>query len=382
MIGDDDGIGAFSYQWLSDGVAIDGETGNSYQVVGVDEGSLISVSVSYIDGQGTVEGPIVSLPTESIVPAPTWIELAYEDFEGGFGSYTDGGNDARIYSGIRSHQGLRSVNLQDNSGVASSTTLTNGIDLATPEYSKLRVDFWFYANSFESGEDFWLQYNDGTGWETIGVWTRGIEFENGQFYFESVEVTDQDVDFSTDARIRFRADASGNGDDVYIDQISIQGFGKPAPNQSPIAAADWVATHQDVPVLISVLQNDIDPNGDSLLIDSFSQGASGSVADNGDGTLTYTPASGYLGSDTFTYTVIDGRGGTSTATVDVDVVDPSVFIDLAFEDFENGFGTYTDGGNDAYIASGSTFAHQGNNAWDCRTTAVSIRQLSLPTVST
>ncbi len=45
----------------------------------------------------------------------------------------------------------------------------------------------------------------------------------------------------------------------------------------------------------------------------------GAVEDNGDGTLTYTPADGFIGEDTFTYTITDADGETSTATVVVTV---------------------------------------------------------------
>ena len=45
------------------------------------------------------------------------------------------------------------------------------------------------------------------------------------------------------------------------------------------------------------------------------------MVDNGDGTLTFTPAAGFVGADTFTYTITDSDGETSTATVSVDVTD-------------------------------------------------------------
>src|SRR5205085_10509122 len=47
--------------------------------------------------------------------------------------------------------------------------------------------------------------------------------------------------------------------------------------------------------------------------------AHGNVTVNSNGTITYTPSSGYLGADTFTYTITDGHGHQSTATVYVNV---------------------------------------------------------------
>jgi hypothetical protein len=39
------------------------------------------------------------------------------------------------------------------------------------------------------------------------------------------------------------------------------------------------------------------------------------VTANADGTLTYTPNSSFKGTDSFDYTISDGRGGEATATV-------------------------------------------------------------------
>jgi Ca2+-binding RTX toxin-like protein len=66
-----------------------------------------------------------------------------------------------------------------------------------------------------------------------------------------------------------------------------------------------------------VLANDTDVDGDTLSIGSFTQPAHGTVTNNGDGTLTYTPITNFTGEDGFTYTVGDGQGGFATAKVTV-----------------------------------------------------------------
>ncbi len=90
-------------------------------------------------------------------------------------------------------------------------------------------------------------------------------------------------------------------------------------NDAPVAVNDAATTPQDTPLIIQALTNDTDVDGDILAIDSFTQGANGTVSDNGDGTLTYTPSGVTTGDDSFTYTVSDGKGGTDTATVNVNV---------------------------------------------------------------
>ena len=98
----------------------------------------------------------------------------------------------------------------------------------------------------------------------------------------------------------------------------------PAPaNQVPVAADDEAETGEDIPVTVRVLVNDTDADGDSLTITDATDGNNGSVVIAADGaSVTYAPIPGFAGEDAFMYTVSDGKGGTDTATVLVDVVEP------------------------------------------------------------
>jgi len=53
-------------------------------------------------------------------------------------------------------------------------------------------------------------------------------------------------------------------------------------------------------------------------VDSQSE-QGGTIVDHGDGTFTYTPPSGYVGSDTFGYLISDGRGGQAQGVVRITV---------------------------------------------------------------
>ena len=90
-------------------------------------------------------------------------------------------------------------------------------------------------------------------------------------------------------------------------------------NDSPVAVNDSVTTDEDVAVVIRVLDNDSDVDGDALTITSISAPAHGSATINPNGTITYTPAADYHGPDGFTYSVDDGHGGTATASVAIAV---------------------------------------------------------------
>jgi Ca2+-binding RTX toxin-like protein len=70
-----------------------------------------------------------------------------------------------------------------------------------------------------------------------------------------------------------------------------------------------------------LMANDSDPDGDPLSITGVSQAAHGAVTLATNGAITYTAAAGFVGTDTFTYTVSDGRL-IASATVSVSVSAP------------------------------------------------------------
>jgi large repetitive protein len=90
-------------------------------------------------------------------------------------------------------------------------------------------------------------------------------------------------------------------------------------NDAPVADGDSATTAEDTPTNIAVLSDDTDVDGDALSVANTTQPSHGTVSINANGTLSYTPAADFNGSDTFTYTVSDGHGGTATATVNVTV---------------------------------------------------------------
>ncbi|SFE78909.1 cadherin-like domain-containing protein, partial [Roseivivax sediminis] len=90
------------------------------------------------------------------------------------------------------------------------------------------------------------------------------------------------------------------------------------PNVAPEAADDAFATPEDTALEITaaaLLDNDSDANGDPLEVLSVTAPAHGTLTGTASGWL-YTPAAGYAGPDSFTYTVGDGTA-TDTATVAV-----------------------------------------------------------------
>ena len=90
-------------------------------------------------------------------------------------------------------------------------------------------------------------------------------------------------------------------------------------NSSPEANPDEINTAKGTPGDTDVIANDVDLDGDTLTVQSFTQGTDGSVGCS-DTVCVYTPTDpSFSGSDSFTYTVSDGHGGTDVGDVFVTV---------------------------------------------------------------
>ena len=141
-----------------------------------------------------------------------------EDFERGWGSWNDGGQDAfRYESPYFSPGGSYAVLLRDND-VGSHIT-SDAFDFSG--FSSVTVHFSYVVSSFELGEDFWLQISQdgGKSFQTVETWTVGNEFQNDEEHREEVILTGP---FSDETLVRFRCDASGNRDYLFIDNIQIE----------------------------------------------------------------------------------------------------------------------------------------------------------------
>ncbi|HEY4202521.1 MAG TPA: DUF4082 domain-containing protein [Devosiaceae bacterium] len=112
------------------------------------------------------------------------------------------------------------------------------------------------------------------------------------------------------------SDTNGN---YWVDVVF-----NPAPNTAPVAGDDGTFSGGwNKPLTIDAAQllgNDTDANDDTLTITGVGGASHGTVAFNAQtGIVTFTPTAGYSGTATFTYTVSDGRGGTDTGTVSLDI---------------------------------------------------------------
>ncbi|WP_309241925.1 Ig-like domain-containing protein [Leclercia barmai] len=157
-------------------------------------------------------------------------------------------------------------------------------------------------------------------------------------------------------------DGNSNGQASNLLHITVQ------PVQDAIN--DSVTTHAGVSVLTDVLANDTFSNPQRA-IESFTQGAHGIVTlENGQ--LRYTPTAGYVGSDTYTYTVIS-NGVRESATVMVTMLNtPPTSADFSLTTAEdtpvsgNVMARVSDGDNDPLTLTQFTV---DNTTWSAGQTA-------------
>ncbi|WP_370401600.1 tandem-95 repeat protein [Sulfitobacter sp. JB4-11] len=148
-----------------------------------------------------------------------------------------------------------------------------------------------------------------------GTYVRFLDDEGNvideQFIGPTRDGGESTVQFDVPGTSRFEVVFSGSG---AIDNLVFE------DNSAPDAVDDCAVTDEDTAVIIPVLDNDTDPNGDVLTVTEATS-PDGTVEITPEGALIFTPAENFNGNTSITYSVDDGNGGTDTATVSV-IVNP------------------------------------------------------------
>ena len=180
----------------------------------------------------------------SCAPCSSGPEIIHQGyFESGWDGWSDGGSDCARVTSSNSYEGSNSIRLRDNSGTSSSMTLSN-LDIRT--YDEVEIEFYFYPRSMENGEDFWVRYYNGSSWSTVASYSRGTSFQNGSFYVATVNLDAASYNFALNSGFRFQCDASGNNDQIYIDQVTITGITNGTLGENMIASIGGFSTTSEL----------------------------------------------------------------------------------------------------------------------------------------
>ncbi|MBE7380910.1 MAG: tandem-95 repeat protein [Leptolyngbya sp. SIO1E4] len=158
------------------------------------------------------------------------------------------------------------------------------------------------------------------------------------------DVTNGTLTLNPDGSFEYLPNENFNGTDTFTYEVSDGNGGTDqatvtltvaAVNDPPVAEDDLAFPgDEDTPITGNVLANATDPEGDTLTATVVTDVTNGTLTLNPDGSFEYLPNENFNGTDTFTYEVSDGNGGTDQATVTLTVNpinDPPVAEDdLAF----------------------------------------------------
>jgi hypothetical protein len=237
--------------------------------------------------------------------------------------------------------------LSDNGGTA------NGGDDSLTHTFTITVRSVNDAPSFVKGADQTLAEQSSPSTQTVVGWATGFSpgpsQESGQTVLAYNILTDDhpllfsvQPAISTNGTLTYKLAANRNG--VANISLNVQDSGGTAnggvdisPTQTfkiTVTGVDHPpAATNDLPVIIEgsgpttidVLANDNDPDGDNLTIAGIRQGARGHVAMAANRkSLTYDPTGTFVGTDSFIYSVSDGRGGLAVATVFVTIAKDTI----------------------------------------------------------
>lgn len=204
-------------------------------------------------------------------------------------------------------------------GAAQQHTIDIGGDedwVSFPVTSGWSYTVWTAAGTPVAAMDTYLEIYDSDGTTELYYDDDGGEEYYSEIYFTAT------ANKTVYARVTgYDSDETG----AYALQVTSEA---PQPNAAPVANANSYSTDEDTKLTVAapgVLGNDTDADSDPLTAQKLTDPAHGSLSLSANGGFTYTPASGYVGSDSFTYRASDGEDYSNTANVTItvnEVVEP------------------------------------------------------------
>ena len=147
-----------------------------------------------------------------------------------------------------------------------------------------------------------------------------FEIDGNILYLREGVALDYDTKSSYEVTVIVKTDDG----DTATERLQAQGTLVVFMNDSPVARNDMASVREGGTTIIDVKANDTDVDRDSLTVSAVTNPSHGTATvintGNDAGKISYKHNGGEENSDSFTYTVSDGRGGTATATVRITII--------------------------------------------------------------
>ena len=260
------------------------------------------------------------------------------------GTLTLGTDGSFTYEPDDAFSGTDTFEYQVEDGMGGTDTATVTINVNIPNDDPLAVDDSYSVNedgsltTVKDTDDLLVNDSDPDG-DTLTINTTPI-----------VDVANGTLTIMADGTFTYTPDADFNGTDQFTYEISDGNGGSDqavatitvdAVEDAPVAVDDSYSLDVDTSLTINpgaedLLANDFDADGDMLTVNTtpITDVTNGTLSLNNDGSFTYTPDAGFVGTDSFEYEVSDGDGDTDDGMVTIEVVDPNS-APVAMDDMYN-----------------------------------------------
>lgn len=235
-----DNVGVAQYNVSLDGSFVGSTSSTSFDLTGLSPLTTYNTTVNAEDAAGNTSGN-ASTSFTTTDSGTGGGEIAAYYFETGLDGWTDGGNDCARQATSNSFEGTYSIRLRDDSN--SSNAVSPVLDLSGN--SQVEIEFHTYAKSMENGEDYFVEFFNGSSYEVIGQYVSGTDFSNGTFFTDTIVLSSSSYNFNANNRFRIRCDASANNDQIWFDQVIITGDASPAANNEGSEAIAFKSSLED-----------------------------------------------------------------------------------------------------------------------------------------
>jgi len=307
---------------------------------------IITYSIS--DGNGGSDTAVVTVTVPSLNDAPIAVDDSVTIEEDSSNNTitiltndSDVDGDLLTVTSASSNHGQVSINSDGTLNYTPSANF-NGTDTITYSVSDgngglatATVTITVTAvNDAPIAVDDSVTINEDSSDNTITILTNDSDADGDSLTITSATSENGQVTINGNGALNYTPNANFNGTDTITYSISDGNGGTDTAIvtitvsgsvDSPIAENDSAKTEQGVAVIIDVLANDSDPDGDTLTVTAATSSL-GSIYLNADGSILFTPNLGFNGEAVINYSISDNHGGIDSAQVSV-VVEALADID-------------------------------------------------------